>query len=76
MNRTAFLAALGLSLALPAFGELDKDDPDAELASFQLPPGFEANLFASEREGVIKPIQIRWDARGRLWVIQSTTYPS
>jgi putative heme-binding domain-containing protein len=75
MNRAAFFAALGFSLAFPAFGELDKDDPDAELASFRLPPGFEANLFASERDGVVKPIQIRWDARGRLWVIQSTTYP-
>jgi len=75
MIRAVIFAALGLCLALPAFGELDKDDPDAELASFKLPPGFEANLFASERDGVVKPIQIRWDARGRLWVIQSTTYP-
>ena len=75
MNKAALLAAFGFSLALPAFAQLDKDDPDAELASFKLPPGFEANLFASEREGIVKPIQIRWDARGRLWVIQSTTYP-
>jgi putative heme-binding domain-containing protein len=75
MKRAAFYAVLGFSLAFPAFGELDHDDPEAELASFRLPPGFEANLFASERDGVVKPIQIRWDARGRLWVIQSTTYP-
>jgi hypothetical protein len=40
-----------------------------------LPPGFEINLFASERDGVMKPIQMRWDARGRLWVVGSTTYP-
>jgi putative heme-binding domain-containing protein len=58
-----------------AFAEPDKDDPAAELASFKLPPGFQANLFASEKDGVIKPIQIRWDTRGRLWVIGSQTYP-
>jgi putative membrane-bound dehydrogenase-like protein len=58
-----------------AIAEPDRDDPAAELASFKLPPGFQANLFASEKDGVIKPIQIRWDTRGRLWVIQSTTYP-
>ena len=51
------------------------DDPAAELASFKLADGFEANLFASEKDGVVKPIQIRWDTRGRLWVIRSTTYP-
>ena len=74
----AFLAALALAACAPAFthaAELDKDDPAAELASFRLPPGFEANLFASEKDGVVKPIQMRWDTRGRLWVIQSTTYP-
>src|SRR5213082_2700353 len=47
----------------------------AELASFQIADGFEVNLFASEQNGVVKPIQIRFDARGRLWVIGSTVYP-
>ena len=55
--------------------EPDPNDPAAELASFHLPEGFEANLFASEKDGVVKPIQMRWDARGRLWVLGSTTYP-
>ena len=70
-----FYAFLIFATAFPASAETDKYDPAAELASFKLPPGFEANLFASEKDGVIKPIQIRWDTRGRLWVIQSTTYP-
>jgi putative heme-binding domain-containing protein len=51
------------------------DDPASELASFKLASGFEANLFASEADGVVKPIQSRFDARGRLWVIGSTVYP-
>jgi putative heme-binding domain-containing protein len=45
------------------------------LASFQIADGFQVNLFASETNGVVKPIQIRFDARGRLWVIGSTVYP-
>src|SRR2546429_4668200 len=53
----------------------DSDDPAAELASFQVADGFEVSLFASEQNGVVKPIQIRFDARGRLWVIGSTIYP-
>ncbi len=50
-------------------------DPAAELASFTIAPGFEANLFASEKNGVVKPIQIRFDPQGRIWVIGSTVYP-
>src|SRR3954468_21646909 len=50
-------------------------DPAAELASFQIADGFEVSLFASEKDGLIKPIQMRFDARGRLWVIGSTIYP-
>jgi putative heme-binding domain-containing protein len=69
-----FVATLALLSAAIA-QEPDRNDPAAELASFKLPPGFEVNLFASEKDGVIKPIQMRWDARGRLWVIQSTIYP-
>lgn len=53
----------------------DSDDPAAELNSFQIAPGFEVKLFASEKDGVQKPIQMRFDARGRLWVIGSTVYP-
>ena len=46
-----------------------------ELSSLHVLPGFEVHLFASENEGVIKPIQIRFDGNGRLWVAGSVTYP-
>ncbi|MFK5920679.1 MAG: GDSL-type esterase/lipase family protein [Verrucomicrobiota bacterium] len=51
--------------------------PAAELAEFDIDPRFEVNLFASEEEfpEIACPIQMRWDARGRLWVACSTTYP-
>lgn len=50
-------------------------DPAVEQASFKVAEGFDVNLFASEREGVVKPIQIRFDARGRLWTVGSAVYP-
>lgn len=67
-----FLALLPLTLR---GAEADSADPAKELASFQMAPGFEANLFASEKDGVLKPIQIRFDSRGRIWVIGSVVYP-
>src|SRR5438552_15761556 len=58
------------TLAAPA-----PDDPEAERAAFKLRDGYEVNLFASEADGVLKPIQMRWDSQGRLWVACSTGYP-
>lgn len=49
--------------------------PEEELASFQILDGFAVNLFASEADGVVNPIQIRWDERGRLWVACAVSYP-
>ncbi len=69
-------AALGIALTSIALAqEPVADDPAAELASFQVADGFEVKLFASEKNGVVKPIQMRFDAQGRLWVIGSTVYP-
>ena len=53
----------------------DNEDPDIELKSFRVADGYEVNLFASELEGVVKPIQMRWDAQGRLWIVCSPSYP-
>ncbi len=52
--------------------------PAEELAAFKIDPSFEVNCFASEEdfpELFVKPIAIRFDAKGRLWVSTSTTYP-
>lgn len=54
--------------------EYPDNDPQKELESFQIADGFEVTLFASEPM-VVKPIQMNWDAEGRLWVISSTAYP-
>jgi plastocyanin len=52
--------------------------PAEELKAFNIDPRFEVNCFASEEdfpELFVKPIAIRFDSRGRLWVSTSTTYP-
>ena len=49
--------------------------PEEELATFTVADGYEVNLFASERDGVTKPVQFSWDEKGRLFVACSTTYP-
>ncbi|MDZ4286863.1 MAG: PVC-type heme-binding CxxCH protein, partial [Prosthecobacter sp.] len=61
----------GISVGQPPADQ----SPEAELASFKVLAGFEVNLFASEKDGVSNPLVIRWDERGRLWVISTTAYP-
>ena len=72
---------LGSALALPSAGlaqdalqNVPSTDPQVEEASFHVMEGFEVELFAAEPM-VAKPIQMNWDAEGRLWVVSSTTYP-
>jgi putative heme-binding domain-containing protein len=48
--------------------------PEEELLGFKLPPGFEIQLFASEPD-IDKPINLTFDAKGRMWVTQSFEYP-
>jgi len=48
---------------------------EEEVASFTIRKGFKINLFASEADGIINPVKMTWDERGRLWVACSPTYP-
>ncbi len=48
--------------------------PAAERASFRLPPGFEAQLVAAEPD-IQKPLNLAFDAKGRLWVTCTIEYP-
>ena len=74
------LALLAASvLAAPAFAQdtiakTDAKTPAEEKASFALPPGFEAQLVAAEPD-IEKPIQLAFDAKGRLWVTTTRHYP-
>src|ERR1043166_6362792 len=48
--------------------------PELGRQAFHVPPGFEVELVASE-PGIGKPINLAFDARGRLWLTQSREYP-
>ena len=47
---------------------------EQQASSFSVPPGFKIELFASEPL-INKPINLAFDARGRLWVTSNTEYP-
>jgi len=47
----------------------------AELKSFRLAEGYEAQLFADETNGVANPVCMSWDPAGRLWVLCTWAYP-
>jgi glucose/arabinose dehydrogenase len=51
--------------------------PEEETKKFELPEGYEINLFASEEQfpELRKPVQFAFDAKGRLWVTTMESYP-
>jgi putative heme-binding domain-containing protein len=79
-RRYLFAAGLVASLfATPAFAQrnltvIPPTDPEIERKSFQVAEGFEVNLFAADPV-LAKPIQMNFDAKGRLWVASSEVYP-
>lgn len=48
--------------------------PAEQRAGFRVPPGFEVQLVASEPD-ILKPMNMAFDERGRLWITDSTEYP-
>lgn len=48
--------------------------PEAERAALHVPEGFEVQLFAAEPQ-INKPINLAFDAKGRLWVSSTVEYP-
>jgi len=48
--------------------------PQEQLHKFHLPDGFEIQLFAAEPD-IQKPMNLAFDAQGRLWVSGSVEYP-
>src|SRR5215218_8056132 len=52
----------------------DALSPADERKAFTLPAGFDAQLVASEPD-IQKPMQMAFDAKGRMWVTTSYHYP-
>lgn len=49
--------------------------PEEELAGFRLPEGFVIELVASEKDGIVNPIDLTFDDAGRLWTQTASMYP-
>lgn len=49
--------------------------PEKAATTFQIAPGFVAELVASEKEGAGKPITVTWDSAGRMWTTTAYEYP-
>ena len=58
-------------------GEVTLTTPEEALKSFKLPEGYKIELFASEVEfpDLKKPVQMTFDAKGRMWVTTMPSYP-
>ncbi len=76
-----WLAALALLWLAPSTSRAQRElkvipdpDPELERQSFQLAEGLEVNLYAADPM-LAKPIQMNFDAQGRLWVATSEIYP-
>jgi putative membrane-bound dehydrogenase-like protein len=48
--------------------------PEEEKLKIKLPPGFELQLVAADPD-IRKPININFDAAGRLWITETIEYP-
>lgn len=48
--------------------------PEEQLKTFHVPEGFEVQLVAAEPD-IAKPMNLQFDAKGRLWVTSSVEYP-
>src|SRR6188472_2871208 len=68
------LALLPSQVRAQANAQIPDPDPELERKTFILPPGFEVSLYAADPL-LAKPIQMNFDARGRLWVASSEVYP-
>jgi putative membrane-bound dehydrogenase-like protein len=80
LSRTALVALLGSALVLcaappPAKPSAEPRSPDEERATFQLLPGFHAELVACE-PAVVDPVAMAFDEEGRIYVAEMPGYPN
>ncbi len=56
-------------------GRTEANTPEEQLAGFTVPDGFIIELVASEKDGVVNPIDLTFDDAGRLWTQTARMYP-
>ncbi len=76
---TMQLILVALLLASPSLAQrglknIPDPDPEIERKTFKLADGFEVSLYAGDPM-LAKPIQMNFDADGRLWIASSEIYP-
>src|SRR5438093_65051 len=74
---SVFLPVLRLMAANPFAENVRPTEaltPELEQKTFHVPPGFEVQLVAAEPD-IAKPMNLAFDATGRLWVTTSREYP-
>ncbi|CAN0408874.1 unnamed protein product [Laminaria digitata] len=58
------------------YGRTPVLSPEESLTKFKLPPGYQINLFASEKDfPIANPMALNFDGKGRLWVANTPTWP-
>src|SRR5687767_3077557 len=71
-------ASAGVCLAADPFAEgvrtTEPLTPEQQAKTFKLPPGFRIDLVAADPD-IKKPMNMAFDARGRLWVTDSREFP-
>jgi len=77
---TLILAATILSTPLISAkkthsGRTEVNTPEQQLAGFTVADGFVIELVASEKDGVVNPIDLTFDDAGRLWTQTARMYP-
>ncbi len=68
------LTLTSVAWAVPLVVETDPLTPEEQRVRFHLPPGFEIQLVVSETD-IGQPMNLNFDAAGRLWVTHSVEYP-
>jgi putative membrane-bound dehydrogenase-like protein len=75
MWRAILTLLFALATVCSSFADEPPVSPKGAVQRFKLPEGFRATLFAGEPD-LIKPIAMTTDDRGRLWVVESHSYPN
>ncbi|KAA6439744.1 c-type cytochrome [Dyadobacter flavalbus] len=84
MQRLSYLISFAFLLSYTSFAQVNlmsvaPAEPDnsveSEMASFKIADGYKIELFASETLGIADPCAMRWDEKGRLWVLTIPSYP-
>src|SRR6187455_1521799 len=74
LGALVFVVPVSSALAQQELKDIPDPDPELERKTFIVADGMEVNLYAADPL-LAKPIQMNFDAQGRLWIASSEVYP-